>query len=91
MGKYLGQWFLFCLLVSVFVAYLAGRTVAPGAETLHVFRVTSTMAFMAYGLGELVDSIWKGAPWGPTMKSVFDGFPYALATGAAFAALWPAS
>ena len=90
MGKYLAQWFVFCLVVGLFVAYLAGRTLAAGADPMHVFRVTATIAFLAYGVGELVDPIWKGAPWGATLKSVFDGLLYALATGAVFAWLWPA-
>src|SRR3990172_7493941 len=30
MGKYLVPWFLYCLVVSFFVAYLAGRTLGPG-------------------------------------------------------------
>jgi hypothetical protein len=90
MPKALTQWFVFCLLVGVFVAYLAGRTVSAGADAMQVFRVTSTMAFMTYGLSELIDSIWEGAPWGSTLKSVFDGLLYALSTGGVFAWLWPA-
>jgi hypothetical protein len=90
MGKYLSQWLVFCLLVGVFVAYLASRTLVAGADPMHVFRVTATTAFMAYGMGELVGPIWKGATWGATLKSVFDGLLYGLATGAVFAWLWPA-
>src|SRR5215470_10001526 len=31
MGKFLGLWFAFCVVVGIFVAYVAGLTVAPGA------------------------------------------------------------
>ena len=44
---------------------------------------------MAYGVGPLVDSIWKGQPWSATLKSVFDGLLYALVTAGVFGWLWP--
>ena len=89
MGKYLGAWFGFCLLVSVFVAYLAGRTLAPGTDYLEVFRVTATAAFLAYGIGQIVDSIWKAQPWGNTFRALLDGLIYSLVTAGAFGWLWP--
>ena len=45
MPKFLGQWFVFCLIVSFFVAYLTGHTVAPGLTYLQVFRVAGTAGF----------------------------------------------
>lgn len=89
MGKLLGLWFVYSLLVSLFVAYLAGRTVAPGVDYLAVFRVAGTAAFLAYGLPNIVDSIWKSFPWSATVKHVFDGLLYALVTAGAFGWLWP--
>ena len=47
-------------------------------------------AFLAYGLSNVTDSIWKGVPWSITAKFLFDGLLYGLTTGAIFAALWPA-
>ena len=38
MGKFLGQWFVFCVVVSFFAAYLAAHTVTAGAPYRHVFR-----------------------------------------------------
>ena len=89
MGKFLGMWFLYCLLVAVFTAYLTGRTVAPGTVYLAVFRVAGTVAFMGYGLGHFVDSVWKGQTWGVTFKHMFDGLVYALLTAGTFGWLWP--
>ena len=89
MGKFLGLWFLYCLLVAVFTAYLTGRTVAPGTVYLAVFRVAGTVAFMGYGLGHFVDSVWKGQTWGVTFKHMFDGLVYALLTAGTFGWLWP--
>jgi hypothetical protein len=89
MGKFLGTWFLYCLIVGVFTAYLTGRTVAPHTDYLHVFRVAGTIAFMGYGLGHFVDSVWKGQTWGVTFKHMFDGLVYALLTAGTFGWLWP--
>ena len=89
MGKYLGGWFAYCLLVSFFVAYLAAHTIAPGAPYLSVFRVVGTVAFMTYGLSALVDSIWKQQPLTPTVKHMVDGLLYALVTAGCFGWLWP--
>jgi hypothetical protein len=89
MGKYLGQWFGFCLLASVFVAYLTGRTVATGVDYLAVFRIAGTAAFMCYGMGAIINSIWKGQLWSVTAKELFDGLLYACVTAGAFGWLWP--
>ena len=89
MPKFLIQWFTYCLLISFFVAYLAAHTVAPGAHYLAVFRVVGTSAFLPYGLGNLVNGIWKGQPWSVVMKEVFDGLIYACLTAGTFGWLWP--
>ncbi len=89
MPKFLGQWFVFCLIVSFFVAYLTAHTVAPGTYYLAVFRVVGTAAFLAYGLGHLSDGIWKGQTWSFTIKEVVDGLIYGLLTAGTFGWLWP--
>jgi hypothetical protein len=89
MGKYLGLWFVYCLLVGIFVAYLAGRTLAPGTDYLQVFRIAGTAAFLGYAFGQMQDLIWKGQTWGVTLKHVFDGLVYALLTAGTFGWLWP--
>jgi hypothetical protein len=89
MGKFLGQWFLYCLVISIFTAYLTGRTRAPGTHYLEVFRVAGTTAFLGYAAAQVQDSIWKGQPWGVTLKHVFDGLIYALLTAGTFGWLWP--
>ena len=91
MGKFLGLWFVYCLVIGVFVAYLTGRTVAPGMRYLAVFRVAGTAAFLAYGLGNLSNGIWKGQPWSMVLKEAFDGLLYALLTAGTFGWLWPKS
>ncbi len=89
MPKFLIQWFVFCLVIGFFVAYLTGHTVPPGANYRAVFRVVGTAAFLAYGLGNLSNSIWKGQPWSVTIKEVIDGLVYGLLTAGTFGWLWP--
>jgi len=89
MPKFLGLWFGYCLLIGFFVAYLAGHTVPPGHTYLEVFRVVGTAAFMAYGLGQVINGIWKGQPWSVTIKEVIDGLIYGLLTAGTFGWLWP--
>jgi hypothetical protein len=88
MGKSLALWFVFCLVISVFVAYLTGRTLGPGTEYLMVFRVAGTTAFLGYGVGQAINSIWWGQAWWTTLKHIFDGLVYALLTAGMFGWLW---
>lgn len=89
MGKFLGQWFFFCLFVGLFAAYVAGRTLAPGTPYLSVFRITSTVAFLGFSGAQISDSIWKGQRWSNTVRHLIDGLIYGLLTGGAFGWLWP--
>ncbi len=89
MGKFLGMWFGYCLVIGLFVAYLTGRTLGPDTPYLQVHRVAGCAAFMAYGLGNLSNGIWKGQPWGMTIKEVIDGLIFGALTGGTFGWLWP--
>lgn len=89
LGKHLSMWFLYCLLIGVFVAYLASRTHAAGVDYRHIFRFAGAVAFMGYSLGEIMDAIWKGQTWGSTIKYMFDGLIYSLLTAGTFGWLWP--
>lgn len=89
MGKNLVQWFAYCLALGFMLAYLAGRTLGPGADYLAVFRVVGTVGFLGYGFAEAVNSIWKGQAWATTFKHMFDGLVYALLTAGVFGWLWP--
>ncbi len=91
MGKNLAQWFVFCIVVGLIVAYVGTLGLAPGAEGMRVFRVTSSVALLGYAASHAVDSIWKGLSWSITAKFLVDGLVYSLITGATFAWLWPAA
>lgn len=87
--KFLIQWFVYCLVIGFFVAYLTGRTLPRGTDYLAVFRVAGTAGFLAYGLGQLSNGIWKGQRWSATIKEVVDGLIYGLLTAGTFGWLWP--
>jgi hypothetical protein len=89
MPKFLGMWFAYCLIISVFVAYVAAHSAGHGAAYLIVFRVVCAAAFLAYGLANLSNGIWKGQPWSNVIKEVVDGLVYAALTAGSFAWLWP--
>lgn len=89
MGKSLAQWFLYTLLISLFAGYLASRTVPVGADYLQAFRITGTVAFAGYALGQMQDSIWYHRNWGATVRNMFDGLVYALVTAGIFGWRWP--
>ena len=46
MGKNMVQWFLYCVVISIFAAYLSGRLLAPGTAFLQVFRLVGTVTCM---------------------------------------------
>lgn len=89
MARSLSLWFAYCVAVSVFAAYVAGRTLTAGADGMMVFRIAGTVAFAGYALALFHDSIWFERKWSTTWKFVFDGLVYALLTGAVFSWLWP--
>jgi hypothetical protein len=89
MGKFLGLWFAYCVVVGFFVAYLAAHTIQVGASYKHVFRIVGSAAFLSYGIGSLANGIWKSFPWKMVLFETFDGLIYALLTAGTFGWLWP--
>lgn len=89
MGKTLAQWFVYCLVISLFAAYVASRAVPRGAPYLDVSRFASTTAFAAYGLALWQNSIWYRRKWSTTLKSNIDSLLYGFLTGGMIGWLWP--
>jgi hypothetical protein len=89
MGSSLVQWFIYCLVVGVFAAYIAGQALPAGAHYLEVFRFAGCTAFTAYSLAIIQGPIWYKTSWATTFKNVFDGLVYALVTAGFFGWLWP--
>jgi hypothetical protein len=91
MGKNMVQWFLYCVVISIFAAYLSGRLLAPGTAFLQLFCVVATVAFLGYGAAHAQESIWGGQSWVVTFKHLFDSVIFALLTAGIFGWLWPKS
>lgn len=91
MGKYLALWFVYLLLVSFFTAYVAGHSLPRGAHYLGVFRIVGATAFIAYGIAEFSNSVWRGQTWSVTIKNMIDGLLFSLVTAGVFGWLWPSA
>ncbi len=89
MGPMLAQWFVYCLVINVFAAYIAGRALPQGTAYLQVFRFIGAAAFIAHSVALWQLSIWYARGWGLTLKYTFDGLLYALCTAGVFGWLWP--
>ncbi len=89
MGKTMGGWFLYSLVVSFFAAYIASRALPVGANYLQVFRFIGASAFMGYSFALWQQAIWYGKSLSTTIKSTVDGLIYALFTAGVFGWLWP--
>lgn len=89
LGGFLGQWFVFCLVVSLLAALLGVHTMGAGTPYKHVFGVIGLATFLAYGLGTVPNAIWWGHPWKSQIKHAVDGAIYAALTAGTFGWLWP--
>jgi hypothetical protein len=82
-------WFIYCVVVSIFAAYISGRALDPGAPYGEAFRFAGATVFAAYALGTWQETIWFGQKWTTAGKNTLDGLVYALLTGGVFGWLWP--
>lgn len=88
-GKLMGSWFLFTLVVSATLACVVGSIVSAGGDRGVVFHQVAVIAFLTYAMGAVPLSIWYDRKWSTTLKTVVDSVLYALATGWIFSMLWP--
>ncbi|HEY3159741.1 MAG TPA: hypothetical protein VGJ78_12330, partial [Vicinamibacterales bacterium] len=89
MGKQLGMWFGYCVLVGTFSAYVASLALAPGAAYPTVFHFVAIVTFMGYGLALWQQSIWYRRKWTTTLRSTIDSLIYGMLTAGTFGWLWP--
>ena len=89
MGRNLGLWFVYLVIVAIFAGYVAGRALAPATHYLVVFRFVGATAFAGFALGLWQMSIWYRRSWTTTMKSTIDGLVYATLVAGTFGWLWP--
>ena len=89
MGRNLGLWFAYLVVVALYSAYVAGRALPPGTNYLIVFRFVGATAFAAFALALWQMSIWYRRSWGTTIRSTIDGLIYAMLVAGTFGWLWP--
>ncbi len=89
MGRYMGQWFLFTVLVAAIAACMTGSIVPPGGSDHAIFHQAGAVTAIAYSLGAWPLSIWYHRKWSTAFKSTFDALIYGAATGLIFTWMWP--
>jgi hypothetical protein len=90
MGKFLGLWFLWSLIVAAIAAYLATRLL--GLEHAHVrgaAKLVGAITFIAHGFGTVQESIWMMRPWSASAKYLLDSALYGIGSALVFLWLWP--
>ena len=89
MGKSLGLWFLYVLVISFLTGYVACHALPVGAVCAKVCGIVGVTSFLAYAAALWPISIWFRRSWCTTIKSTVDGLIYAAVTAATFDWLWP--
>jgi hypothetical protein len=89
MGAQLAAWFVYCLAISFFAAYVTGRALPVGSDYLHVFRFAGVTAFLGYSAALWQLSIWYRRSLTTTIKATIDGLIFALLTAGTFGMWWP--
>jgi len=90
-GMNLIKTFLAFLVITIFVAYITGIGVAPGADYMHVFRVAGATALLGHCMGGLCGAFFMGKPTRFIITDFIDGVVYALITAGILASMWPAA
>jgi hypothetical protein len=94
MGRNLGLSLLMNLFVSFTAAYIATLTLGSVPLQLFphervVFRVISTIGFIAYFAGPIYEAIWYWKPFRSLAMGAVDALLYGLAMGVTFSMMWP--
>ncbi len=89
MGRNLGLWFVYCLVVSFFAALAIAIALPGGYEHRTVFHLACLTAFLGYAVALWQMSIWYRRSWRVTVMATVDGLIYALLTAGTFVWLWP--
>jgi hypothetical protein len=89
MVRSLGMMLCYALAVGIFVAYLTGRTVDPGAAYKEVYRVAATSGFLAYAGGQFLGAVRATRSWVVAGWDFAHGAVFGLLTGGPFGWLWP--
>ncbi len=91
MAGSLAKWFVFCVVVSLFVAYVVTRALPPGADYLKVHQIAGSVAFAAYAFAVWPISIWYGRGLRLAVWETVDAMIFGMLVGGTFGWAWPAA
>lgn len=86
MGANIGMTLAFFFVAAATIGYLASIALVRETPRLDVFRFTATAGLLTHVAAGVPTVIWFRRKF---LMDLLDGVAYALATGAAFALLWP--
>lgn len=86
MGANMLWTFVFFLVTSTVIGYVAHAALAAGSPFLKVFQVVGTIAILTYTCAGIPNAIWFKRQ---VLTNLVDGVLYGLIVGAIFAGLWP--
>ena len=88
MGKNMFCTFLFFLVASFCLGYLATLGLEAGEEFMRVFRFVGTAGILTFSAAGIPNAIWFKQKM---LGNILDGVAYGLIVGVIFAATWPAA
>lgn len=88
MGKHLGLWFLWSLVISIVAAYLASRLI-PIHHARGAAKLVGAVTFIAHGFGTIQETIWMYRSWKSSATYLLDAALYGLGSAVVFLWLWP--
>ena len=88
MGKALGLWFAYSVLIASIAGCLALSAYAGKSNAQAAGQLVGAVSFLTYVGGSVQMGIWMGKPWVSVGKDALDGAIYALISGLTFALLW---
>ena len=91
MAGSLAKWFVYCVIVSLFVAYVVTRALPPGAGYLKVHQIAGSVAFAAYAFAVWPISIWYGRGLRLACWETVDALIFAMLVGGTFGWQWSAA
>ncbi len=91
MGASMLKSFIYNVIITLLVAYVATLTIPKGDPGGMVLRMTSTVAFLAFAGAHGWYLLWFFHKGSLIFKSVIDGLVYAIAVGLIFMWMWPAA
>jgi hypothetical protein len=87
MGKHLGLWFVWSLVIAIVAAFLTSRVVSVD-QTLRAAKFAGAITLIGHGFGSVQESIWMYRSWRSTAIYLADALLYGLGTGVIFYWLW---